>query len=751
LRGEIYSPQRFAMHLCGHLHESAYTQISEGGTKPRFTLQGRSLFGMEWYENEHVERLHGYSAGSIEFEEDSRYFCLWPRASSRQQSGGFKITQDTSMDEENGLVGPLDIGASPKTLPDEAVDTSSQRSTEVNMDGCRQITPEFLESRRRKLNNEELKLFFDGQEPSWEHALVNRNVIPHRDIVQKTVTALLSAESPLLVRLMGAGGEGKSMSLLQIAAALVFEGWNVLYHEDDGPLYSHQILNIPETGRWIFVSDNAEQIVPDVFNAIVYAKRSGRTNIHWALAARDTDWTAAWRTRASNNEPNWALYIREWPSKDERSTFFFMNRDEAERVVSAWEKATCLGELANLPNEKRVERLWSAATATDSVSDKTFFGGILNTRFTAEGLIDHVGKLMQRLQGEDKKLGDRGYTLYDAFIYAAAMDAIDIEGVDLNVVADLVGVERKHRRTQILMPLGFEAAGTGSGNALRTRHPAIARAAISLVEMEFQTDLEEIYRDIVGGTIEAKLGGIFIPNYGKIINYGNTLSKQLQDLKIERDRADHIAIAASEEAEKYEPGLIANMTSLSKSYREAGRYTEAKNKMRGSLTRAVSCKDWTRRGRAFVRELSVVEGHANMLDSSICLSGLATADIEAFSELTIDHAKLCLTGIGTSCRKIKDINRDSGYAKGLRAVAVLGSTIRSDQKRYYLRDAQRADELGVDVCDFDTAFIWLQSAIKEAYLAIDDTELITFINQLGIANTGAISFQKLKNLLREHG
>lgn len=755
IRGEIALPGRFALHLCGHLHEATYTQISEGGAKSRLTLQGRSLFGMETYDDGQIERLHGYSAGTIEFE-NSRFLCLWPRASFRQQAGDLKIIPDHSMDvNDHGLLEPRDIGPAPSPLPDEeAVATLAPISNETILEGWREITPEFLESRRRELSNEELTLFFNGQEPSWEHALVQRSVIPHRNIVEKTVTALLDAGTPLFVRLFGAGGEGKSISLLQIASTLALEGWNILFHEDDGGLFSHQILNIPTTGRWALVSDNAEQIVPNILEAVMFARRNGRNNIHWVLAARDTDWTAAWRKKSSQNEPNWSLYAREWPPKDERSAFFSMSRDEAERVIVAWEKAGCLGELAGLANEKRAERLWSAATGTSSVADKTFFGGILDTRFSAEGLVDHVGKLMQRLRGDDKKIGDRGYTLYDAFLCAAAMDAIDIEGVDLHVIADLVGVERRYSRTQILMPLGFEAAGTGSGSALRTRHPAIARATITLAESEFQTDLEELYKDIVGGSMQAYLEKRHIPNYGSVINSGNILSRKLKELKIERERADQIAIAVAEEVEKIEPDKIANTTSLSKTYREAGRYEEAKNALRRSLPRFFSCKDWSEKGRAFILELSVAEGKTNTIQGiySVSLSGLAAADIERLNEkVTIDHAKLCLASVGVGCRKMKGLARNSVYAKGLRAVAVLGATIRSDQKRYYLQDAQRADELGVEKCDFDTAFIWLENAIKEAYLAINDDELITFINQLGIANAESIRFRTLKRLLSGRG
>jgi hypothetical protein len=356
---------------------------------------------------------------------------------------------------------------------------------------------------------------------------------------------------------------------------------------------------------------------------------------------------------------------------------------------------------------------------------------------------------MQRLQGNDKKVGDRGYTLYDAFMYAAAMDAIDIEGVDLNVVADLVGIERKNRRTQILVPLGFEAAGTGSGTALRTRHVSIARAAIALAEVEFQTDLEETYRDIVGGTLEAGFEGkLFIQNYGKIINCGNLLSRKLQGLKINQDRTGQIAIAAAEVVEKFEPQVIANTVSLSKTYREANRYPEAKNVLRRSLSRALSCRDWSIRGRGFIYELGIVEGNTNRIHN-VCFGGLTLADNELLPGLTMDNAKLALSGIGAACMEIKGLKHDGVYAKCLRAVAVLGSLIKASPiNRYSLRYSERANELGVDVCDLDTAYVWLQNAINESYAAIDDDELVAFMNQLEVAKSGSIRFRKLKELLK---
>ncbi|MCP4702861.1 MAG: metallophosphoesterase, partial [Gammaproteobacteria bacterium] len=60
LHGEIPTPRRFAVHLCGHRHESASHEFSEAGAKTQRIWQGRSLFGLEFF-GEDAKRSHGYA------------------------------------------------------------------------------------------------------------------------------------------------------------------------------------------------------------------------------------------------------------------------------------------------------------------------------------------------------------------------------------------------------------------------------------------------------------------------------------------------------------------------------------------------------------------------------------------------------------------------------------------------------------------------------------------------------------------
>jgi len=87
LDGQIASYGRFALHLCGHAHETALQQVSEGGTETRRQFQGRSLCGLEHYQEirdgrvqRKVDRSHGYAAGRLELTSaDTGNLLLWPR------------------------------------------------------------------------------------------------------------------------------------------------------------------------------------------------------------------------------------------------------------------------------------------------------------------------------------------------------------------------------------------------------------------------------------------------------------------------------------------------------------------------------------------------------------------------------------------------------------------------------------------------------------------------------------------------
>ncbi|NJM23589.1 MAG: hypothetical protein HC907_35690 [Richelia sp. SM1_7_0] len=98
LKAEITSHGRFAVHLCGHLHEASSGESIEGGADARRIWQGRSLFGLEYYSRENTEfqRLHGYTAGKVEVSENKGNLIFWPRE-ARLQGGQRSIVPDYSL------------------------------------------------------------------------------------------------------------------------------------------------------------------------------------------------------------------------------------------------------------------------------------------------------------------------------------------------------------------------------------------------------------------------------------------------------------------------------------------------------------------------------------------------------------------------------------------------------------------------------------------------------------------------------
>ncbi len=97
LNAEITDHGRFVVHLCGHLHETAAREISEGETEARRIWQGHSLFGLEYFgQDNESQRLHGYSAGRIALHGNTGTLLFWPRK-TELQGGQRNIVQDLSV------------------------------------------------------------------------------------------------------------------------------------------------------------------------------------------------------------------------------------------------------------------------------------------------------------------------------------------------------------------------------------------------------------------------------------------------------------------------------------------------------------------------------------------------------------------------------------------------------------------------------------------------------------------------------
>lgn len=102
---EVYPPNRFFAHFCGHLHEASTLNQSLGGASIRRTRQGPSLFGLRtWGTGE--ERIHGYSAGRLAVTTAEMTEMMWPRLAYPGYSGQLRLVADPGyeLNQNNAVV-----------------------------------------------------------------------------------------------------------------------------------------------------------------------------------------------------------------------------------------------------------------------------------------------------------------------------------------------------------------------------------------------------------------------------------------------------------------------------------------------------------------------------------------------------------------------------------------------------------------------------------------------------------------------
>jgi len=387
----------------------------------------------EWGEKgQRQKRLHGYSAGEIAVRESSRTVRIWPRVAAELHGGGWHVTKDpaSKLDDDEALPRGDLVGPSGR----RPTEPSRHRSPlERRLQAWERIDRRALERLTSALSTDELSRFYDGAAPRWSHA-IEATGVPRRLVVADVVHALKSRNESgvgTIALLIGPGGEGKSTALLQIAASMVDEpGWKVMWRPDpDVVMDARAVVGLPEErGPYLLVSDDAGQLVAELLTIKDLCVRQGRTDIHFVLAARDTDWTAA-----RGEAQAWGSSLVRFPMRE-------LSPDDARSVVRAWQRLgdTGLRNLALVHDEDgRVQTLLEASEHTGA-GRGSFFGALLSTRFTAADLRAHLTTVLTRL-GDRKPNGD---VLRRGFVATAACAAIGLDGVNRSVLGSVAKLGR---------------------------------------------------------------------------------------------------------------------------------------------------------------------------------------------------------------------------------------------------------------------------------------------------------------------
>jgi len=651
------------------------------------------------------------------------------------------------------------------------------------LDGWLELTPELLEERRTALCAEDLKRFYDGQEPQWRHALAPPGQIPRRPVAVDGLAKLREnpTGAPPMVLLVGPDGTGKSTALCQMACDLVADGRRVWFRSPGARL---DIAGMPAGDEVILVSDEADEIAPDIEKAVEQLARAGRKDIRWLLCARDVAWKARFIRNGRSLEPAWEQFVDLWPTLSNRSAVLTVTAvttaasaglgawaasgtqgavADAPDILGAWDTAGCLGALADVAPSERADALEVRAKKKHEISDATLLGASLELRYGADGLAGLVEESVTRLDGDPAQ---------EAFLFIAAAQVAGVDGLDLLVLADLIGLARADGREAIGGRLAKAGLASGSGGVLRVRHPALARVAIQLLAAKrVPGDIEELYRRLIRGTATTGNDVKALAAGGAIMNCGPLLSEKLLQLGLQRERCDQVACAVADEAEQALPDFLLFSVARARTYRAAGRRADARRVLRARLADATIKNDWDVIGRSYLHELSGPETALARLAEGATLAGLALADAEGLGQVTMADGKLALLALGNACTELAQPiaqpiaqptaqpagqpSHEAGggpegsalFRRQLRACTHLGEKVtpKWDQRARFDFHTFKvaADEYGIPVTTAAEALCWLAETLTATLGMVEDAEIADLARRLA-PDGDALTFSHLE-------
>lgn len=751
-RNDVAHPDWFDFHLCGHAHQQVRRATQIGGTAQLPLLLGRSLFGLDEFVNQEstpVKRLFGYSIGQITFGE-SRMFRIWARADQNKQSGTTTVEADhteAKLEADEGTPAK-DIG------PSRRVDRQPALALSAHFvpTGWIVVDTGFLNS-LPPLRDEEVIRYFDGAVPTWRHAIAD--AIPRRKETKgltNSLSLLRDAHDECSITVVrAAGGEGKTTLLLQVAAdAARSEAWTVLWRlKPDGGLAAHDVALLDEHRKWLLVSDDAESLVKELQAVATQLHDKGRTNVHFLLAARDTDWI-----NSNGNLTALASRLKVQPNVGLHGIDFA----DAKAIVNAWgaHGKAGLRELASRTKRKEQVTALVHATRADSgdAEADSFFGALLAVRLGVSGLRAHVAEMMTRLK--EMQIQGSENTLFDALLYVAVCHNIALSdkdesvkalGIDEGVLADLLSVPREWVHTRVVVRLGEEAAAVRGGGGVFTRHRKVAEAILVTAEDTFMIDVGEVWARLVQQTIETARARRVTDIFKAIVHAGPRLQRALP-VQLLESRRKSIAIAAAQASVRFKFEWLGCVVDLGKTFRIAEMYDEAVGVFRSELKNARSKADYSRIIRGYWHEWGTCEGLVKTASTSgvsdAWIQGIALSDYLGQFEITLEQVKLTCSGLGVAFGKMIGKEPTCPFAMGRRAVAYLGWLSNPDPTaiEYFQKYDRLADQARTPKPkDAVEAIRWLATGVSKAGSMVSDE----FLSTLAVPNQ--ISFNQLEALL----
>nr|VFJ89572.1 MAG: Calcineurin-like phosphoesterase [Candidatus Kentron sp. H]VFJ92765.1 MAG: Calcineurin-like phosphoesterase [Candidatus Kentron sp. H]VFJ97562.1 MAG: Calcineurin-like phosphoesterase [Candidatus Kentron sp. H] len=689
--------QHFVLYLHGHLHKTG-ARFKVGAGHPFLTLQS----GVAFQAREDEKWVSGLLWAELDW--DARELAVEPYQWNKGHQewaldgGAFPETY-----RESGaarwvfpLPGALAAGLSHPTKSAPAKPPVKRFKAPP---GWEIVDRAYLASLDTNPDEAVILSYFDGRQPNLGLALCPR--IPRRAVVGQLAERIVAATGdgqPTVNMLLGAGGEGKSTAFLQTMEAVVQgdAAWRVLYRRGEAAELSRKWVDeLPqEDGQcWLIASDDADLIAQDVYHLVSGLRLKDRSDVHFLLCARHTEWRDTKILQTS-----WARVpgYHEEPLRG-------LDEEDAARIVAAWEKYQDkgLGRLAEFSREEAVKELVAASRSETSQDEGAFLGALLRLRLGDE-FKGHVKKLLDRLNGREIPPGNRN-TLLDAFAYIAAMHAENKPFLSKLVLAHALRVEPRELRTKVLWPLGEEAAADVAGEMVFTRHRAIAEAALDILKNTTQYPIEpdELYVDLVRTAEELYGKGHFIISLGEW--------RYLSDRFFEKGE-QALAIKLAQSLVRVDPTHSHVRVKLSQLFRRAGQPEQSLR-----VFRAAPRPD---DNRAFFHEWATVEGNQGNHALAVWLDAVALADDTARRPPDNRQAAMYLAGFAFACRELFGGYNKPVFIAGCGAAGQLGLSLPNldtRAKNYFLEYKKIAHAHGITDVEPPTALGRIRDAAIAAY------------------------------------
>lgn len=491
--------------------------------------------------------------------------------------------------------------------------------------------------------------FFNGATPTWRTALSSS--IGSRRFVSKVVAHykdLSSAKTPIVTCITSAGCEGKSTALLQAAFQIATQNTElqILRRSNDDRPFDASFLRsyLNNDKSWLIildeVSDEADLILTFINENIDMLE--GR--VHFLLACRDSTWIS------KSGQLIWS------------STKFFNERisgitlSDAELIVKSWGAYSDegLGALANTPKTRRAEILKKYADQeVEKGASGALFGALLIVRH-GDDLYDHAKTLVNKL---DTIEINSGKTLKDAIAYIAIMHSIDQEYLSKDVLQQALLCDSGKFFTQVIRPLGQEAAATQTSQHILTRHKYIAKEILKVLANEHGVNIQDSYIDLVKSACQLAATGVFVKDLEswrfKLSNYfmasGDT----------------QFAIKIAQEILAITPDDTYMITHLAKLLRADSRSKDAVDLFRNAIEVP------EQNIRAFYLGWAVAENHnENPIEAGALSLYLLSDDCE-YAPFEIAELVYLLNGASDIFKKLEARYLDSEYSEAFQSLCSL--------------------------------------------------------------------------------